>query len=137
MSNFDVSKLRSVRRGKFDQLRYDNNPVELLFENCLVVRGIYDKYIRLDLSKSHGDRVALLKIHEYIKNAVNPNFSPLKYAENKSWDDIVCKISNAYWDPFEKYLNKGDKVDVVLSPGSFASFGWCLNIKKITVLESS
>ena len=134
MSNFDVSKLRSVRRGKFSQLRYDNQPIELLFENCVIVREIYDnKYVRLDLSKSSGDRGALLKIHEYIKNAANPQFSPLKYAENKSWDDIVCKISNAQWYPFEKYLNKGDKVDVVLSPGAFGKFGWCLNVKNILV----
>ena len=130
----DVSKLHSVRRGKFEQLRYDIRPIELFFENCYVVREIYDKYVRLDLSKSHGDRKALLTIHEYIKNAVNPQFSPLKYAsENKSWDDIVCKISNAQWEPFEKYLNKGDKVDVVLSVGAFGKFGWCLNIKKIIV----
>ncbi|AGE58540.1 hypothetical protein PBCVNY2B_863L [Paramecium bursaria Chlorella virus NY2B] len=129
---FDVSKLRSVRRGKFEQLRYENQPIELLFENCYIIRGIYDNYVRLDLSKSSGDRSALLKIHEYIKNAANPNFSPLKYAaENKSWDDVVCKISNANWEPYEKYLNKGDKVDVVLSPGSFGSFGWCLNIKQV------
>ena len=132
---FDISKLRSVRRGKFEQLRYENNPIELLFENCLIVRGIYDNYVRLDVSISSGDRGALIKIHDYIKNAVNPNFSPIKYAaENKSWDDVVCKISNAQWEPFEKYLNKGDKVDVVLSPGSFGKFGWCLNVKKIIVV---
>ncbi|APC25845.1 hypothetical protein BST79_gp332 [Only Syngen Nebraska virus 5] len=134
MSNFCITRLRSVRRGKFSQLRYDNQPIELLFENCYIVRGVYDnnKYVRLDLSKSSGDRQALLKIHEYIKNAVNPNFSPLKYAaENKSWDDIVCKISNAQWEPFEKYLSKGDKVDVILTVGAFGSFGWCLNVKKL------
>ncbi|ABU44299.1 hypothetical protein FK949_gp207 [Paramecium bursaria Chlorella virus NYs1] len=129
---FDASKLRSVRRGKYEQLRYDNQPIKLLFENCYIVRGVYDKYVRLDLSKSSGDRSALLKIHEYIKDVANPNFSPLKYAaENRSWDDIVCKISNAEWNPFEKHINKGDKVDVVLSPGSFGSFGWCLNIKQV------
>ena len=134
MSNFDIAKIQAVKRGKFHQLRYDGNPIQLLFESCVIAREIYDggKYVRLDLSKSSGDRQALLKIHEFIKGKANPAFSPLKYAaENKSWDDIVVKISNAEWEPFEKYLPKGSKVDVILTPGAFGDFGFCLNIKKI------
>jgi len=133
---FDATKLKTVRRGKFEQLKYDGKAIELYFDNCTVVREIYDnnKYIRLDLSKTSGDKNALRLIHSYIQKEVNPNFSPLKYAfENNSWSDIVCKISNASWEPFEKYLSKGQSVDVVLSPGAFGSFGFCLLIKKIIV----
>ena len=136
MTMFDASKLRSVKRGKFEQLKYDGGKIELRFDNCTVVREIYDsgKYVRLDLTKSNGDKNALKIIHHFIQKESNPNFSPLKYAvENNSWSDVVLKISNATWEPFEKYLSKGQSVDVVLSPGAHASFGWCLLIKEISV----
>ena len=126
----DPAKLKSVKRGKFHQLRYDDNPIELVFTNVKVVRDtqatkidrcVYKTYTRLDLTRASGNKGDLLFIHNYIKSKASPNFSPLKYAEeNGSWDDIVCKVKT------ERYLKAGDIVDVVLSPGAFGEFGWCL-----------
>ena len=130
----DVALLKSKKRGKFHQLTYDGKPVEIPFKGCVVVRPIYDKYIRLDLSHADGKRGDLLLIHNFIKQQAKSEFSPLKYAdENNSWSDIVCKISNASWEPYEKYIDTGDVVDVVFSPGAFGSFGFCLNIKNIYI----
>jgi hypothetical protein len=97
------------------------------------VRPIYDKYVRLDLSNAIGNRGDLLLVHNYIRQYTK-GFSPLKYAaENSSWGDVVCKVSNAQWEPFEKYLNTGDVVDVVFTVGAFGDFGFYLTIKSITV----
>jgi hypothetical protein len=133
----DVQKLSSVKRGKFFKPIYDGKPLEIPFTGCTVVRPIYDKYIRLDLSTAIGNRGNLLLVHNYIRQYTN-GFSPLKYAaENSSWGDVVCKISNAQWEPFEKYLNAGDVVDVVFTVGAFGDFGFYLTIKSIIVRTHS
>ncbi|ABT16044.1 hypothetical protein PBCVCVM1_907R [Paramecium bursaria Chlorella virus CVM-1] len=129
----DASLLKSKKRGKYFQLMYDEKPIEIPFKNCLVVRPVYDKYIRLDISLADGNKGNLLLIHNYIKNSGKSDFSPLKYAaENNSWSDIVCKISNASWEPYEQYLNSGDPVDVVFTVSAFGNFGFFLTIKHIT-----
>ena len=129
----DPSKITSVKRGKFLQLRYDDKPIEILFKNVKILRDVkasktgrcvYDKFTRIDIKHAQGNKGDLLMVHNYIKNKAKPNFSPLKYAEeNGSWDDIVCKIQS------DKYLSAGDIVDGVLSPGSFGEFGWVLTLK--------
>lgn len=126
----DINKLKSVKRGKFDQLRYDDNPIEIPFKNVKIVRDTKptkadrcanDNYTRIDITHANGNKGDLLMIHNVIKAKVLPEFSPLKYAaENGSWDDIVCKVKT------KRYLAAGDIVDVVLSPGAFGVFGWCL-----------
>ena len=133
MTYMDASLLKSKKRGKYFQLTYDDKPIEIPFRNCLVVRPTYDKYIRLDLSVADGNKGNLLLIHNYIKNNGKSEFSPLKYAdENNSWSDVVCKISNASWEPYEQYLGVGDVVDVVFTVSAFGSFGFFLTIKHIS-----
>jgi hypothetical protein len=128
----DVALLKSKKRGKFHQLTYDEKSIEIPFKKCVVVRPVYDKYVRLDLSHAEGNKSDLLLIHHFIKKQANTKFSPLKYAdENNSWSDVVCKISNASWEPYEKYIVTGDVVNVVFSPGAFGSFGWVLSVKQI------
>ena len=129
--NMDIQKLTSVKRGKFFKPMYDGKPLEIPFEGCKVVRPIYEKYVRLDLTAAIGNRGDLLLVHNYIRQ-FSKGFSPLKYAaENSSWGDVVCKISNASWEPFEKYLNAGDVVDIVFTVGAFGDFGFYLTIKSI------
>jgi hypothetical protein len=138
----DVQKLSSVKRGKFFKPVYNGKPLEIPFEGCTVVRPIYDKYIRLDLSNAIGNRGNLLLVHNYIRQYTK-GFSPLKYAaENSSWGDVVCKISNAQWEQSgapitEKYLEIGDMVDVVFTVGAFGDFGFYLTIKSIIVRTHS
>ena len=129
--NMDIQKLTSVKRGKFFKPVYDGKSLEIPFEGCKVVRPIYDKYIRLDLTTATGNRGDLLLVHNYIRQ-FSKGFSPLKYAADGSWGDVVCKISNASWEPFEKYLNAGDVVDIVFTVGAFGDFGFYLTIKSIT-----
>lgn len=132
----DPAKIKSVKRGRFHQLRYDDQPIEIPFKNIKIIRDVratktdrcvYDQFARIDITHAHGNKGDLLLIHNYIKAKASPNFSPLKYAaENNSWDDIVIKIKT------EKYLSKGDMVDGVLSPGAFGAFGWCITLKLTT-----
>lgn len=129
----DPAKITTVKRGKFHQLRYDDQPIAIPFKGIKILRDVqatktdrcvYDKYTRLDITRASGNKGDLLLIHNYIKSKASPNFSPLKYAEeNGSWDDIVVKIQT------EKYISKGDTVDGVLSPGAFGSWGWVLTAK--------
>jgi len=129
----DPAKITPVKRGRFFQLRYEDNPIEIPFENVKILRDVqaskvgrcvYEKFTRIDIKHARGNKGDLLLIHNYIKNKANPKFSPLKYAEeNGSWSDIVCKIQS------DKYLSAGDVVNGVLSSGSFGDFGWCLNLK--------
>jgi hypothetical protein len=130
----DVSLMKSRKRGKFHQLKYDDKPIEIPFKGCVVAREVCDKYIRLDLTHARGNKHDLLLIHNYIQQKAKSEFSPLKYAaENNSWSDVVCKISNARWDPFPRYLNVNDVVDVVFTVSAFGTFGWCLTIQTINV----
>jgi len=128
----DTAKIKSVKRGKFDQLTYDGKKIEIPFKNVKIVRDIYsiksdrcayNTFVRIDLTHSFGRKNDLLLIHNYIQSKTKSNFSPLKYAaENNSWSDIVCKIKT------DKYLSAGDIVDIVLTPGAYGAFGFCLTM---------
>ena len=128
----DPSKISTVRRGKFDQLRYNGAPVEIPFEKVKILRDArpkiaggeaYDKFTRIDITRALGSKTDLLLIHRYIQSKAKPDFSPLKYAaESGSWGDVVCKIKT------DRYVSSGDIVSGVLSPGAFSKFGWCLTL---------
>lgn len=129
----DPAKLKTVKRGKFHQLRYDDQPIEIPFKNIKIIRDVqatkndrcvYDKFTRIDITHAQGNKGDLLLMHNYIKNKANPDFSPLKYAaDNNSWGDIVTKIKS------DRYLSAGDIVDGLLSPGAFGVWGWCITLK--------
>ena len=125
----DPVKITSVKRGKFHQLRYEDQPIEIPFKGIKIIRNTstQDKFTRIDITQAQGNKGDLLLVHNYIKAKASPNFSPMKYAaENNSWGDVVTKIKS------EKYLSAGDIVDGVLCPGSFGSLGWCLTLKLST-----
>lgn len=123
----DHSKITSVKRGKFHQLRYDDRPIEIPFKNIKLIRDVQattKTFARIDITHAQGNKSDLLLVHNYIKSKASPKFSPMKYAEeNGSWGDIVTKIKS------DRYLSAGDIVDGVLSPGSFGSFGWCITLE--------
>ena len=132
----DSAKIAIVKRGKFHQLRYDDNPIEIPFKGIKILRDVqaaksercvYEKFTRIDITHAQGNKGDLLLVHNYIKSKASPNFSPLKYAaDNNSWGDIVTKIKS------DRYLSAGDIVDGVLCPGSFGEFGWVLTLKLST-----
>ena len=132
----DPAKIAIVKRGKFHQLRYDDNPIEIPFKGIKILRDVqaaksercvYENFTRIDIAHAQGNKSDLLLVHNYIKSKASPNFSPLKYAaDNNSWGDIVTKIKS------DRYLSAGDIVDGVLCPGSFGEFGWVLTLKLST-----
>ena len=132
----DSAKIAIVKRGKFHQLRYDDNPIEIPFKGIKILRDVqaaksercvYENFTRIDIAHAQGNKSDLLLVHNYIKSKASPNFSPLKYAaDNNSWGDIVTKIKS------DRYLSAGDIVDGVLCPGSFGEFGWVLTLKLST-----
>lgn len=132
----DPTKIATVKRGKFHQLRYDDNPIEIPFKGIKILRDVqaaksercvYENFTRIDITHAQGNKGDLLLIHNYIKSKASPKFSPLKYAaDNNSWGDIVTKIKS------DRYLSAGDIVDGVLSPGAFGEFGFCITLKLST-----
>lgn len=128
--------LEAVLRGKFHQFKV---PVTVKLFDCRVVRLKGSTYLVLDASMADDDAKAeLLRAHDFIQRHSSPEFSPLKYArESDAWDAVVVKMArDVSWetpkgptDPWK--LSPGDAVDVVVSPGAFGKFGWCLNVKRI------
>ena len=138
---------KAVRRGKFMQLATpDGGPVEVKLFGCVVVSSKYSSgkdssgkdssgkdYAKLDLSAAQG-REDLVRVAEFIDaTKPKPRFSPLrfglgnvvvKFGPGTKWETAIAAIS-------EFYLEPGSLVDVVVSPGAFGDFGWCVNVKRI------
>ena len=134
----DPTKLSSKIRGRSMLPLYDGMVIEIPFSNCTVSKSVYNGYVRLDLSNAEGNKGDLIAIHNFIQS----DFSPLRFAADGNWSEIVCKISSAIWrTPVgvrtgERYLNIGDNVSVVFTVKSFAEFGLFLTIKEICLLNT-
>lgn len=124
--------LVTVKRGRYDQVAFaDKSKVSAKLDGCVVKKAFVSndgkRYAKFDMSRAIGDKQLLLGVQEHIKQAVNPRFSPLRFA----WEDVTVKLMATKWEIGDQpaaawELREGDVVDLVVSPGAFASFGWCL-----------
>ena len=128
--------LKAVKRGKFTQVTVDGGPVDIKLFGCTVVASEYvvggKKYAKFDLSRAVG-RQELERVGEFIRKTASPRFCPLRLGLGA----VVVKLGRTTrWETphgpgFEFYLHPGVAVDLVVAPGSFGDFGWCVNVKRI------
>lgn len=136
-----MSLAKIVRRGKFYQ--FASAPHVKVF-GAVVVKDMYEsagkRYLKVNLQECTRQsyvRHELTNIDRAIDKAVNPRFSPVRYAEEHDWGEVVLKVlDSCSWEdaagpakPF--WPVEHDVVDVVVAPGAFGDFGWCLNVVKI------
>ena len=128
--------LRAVSRGKFRQVALRNGGhVDATIYNCVVDKAPYQRgtktYVVFDLSDAVGDLDLLRHVDDFIRTQATPDYSPL------SLPLLVAKMVNTTYadadglpcEPF--FLNRGDAVDVVLRPGAFGQFGYCMLLQRV------
>ncbi len=121
------------KRGKFQQLELagGGGPVIARVRGCVVSKTSESRgkrYATLDMSSAVGDKRLLLDVDEFIRARAAPRFSPLRFA----WTHVTVKIASG-----DDEVHRGEILDVDLSPGAFGPFGWCLLLKKKSIVESS
>jgi hypothetical protein len=129
--------MQAVRRGKFHQVRaLDGSHVDVAVYGALVVR-CFEKngksYVIVDTADALGDVDTLRRIDEYIRTKTPLQFSPLmpgmpnrvtlKLTGNTAYKDDLGRPAA----PFEPV----GRVDVVVRPGAFGSFGYCVLVHAI------
>lgn len=125
-----MRQIKTVRRGRYYQLAYedDGKSVEATLTGDMTVKKAFatadgKRYLKLDLDRAIGDKKLLMDVQEHIERAVSPRYSPLRNA----WSDVTVKLMGAHHDEFAV----GDVLDsLVVSPGAFETFGWCLLAKR-------
>lgn len=131
--------LRAVVRGKFRQLVATDTgqAPEVCLYNCAVdqePRRRGDKvYVSLDAGDAVGDIEMLKTIDDFICRTAKPAFSPVA-----TLPLLVVKVQPAtkYEDelghPSVSWpMRRGQAVDVVLRPGAFGDFGYCLLLHRV------
>lgn len=132
--------MRVVTRGRLRQLenpRGGGAPEARLYA-CEVLKPPYDRggktYVQLALGL--GDVDVLRRIDDLIHQQARPAFSPLSTAGDGL--RVVAKLpgtarfEDVAGDPCPRWqLHAGQRVDVVLEPGAFGDFGYCLLVRRI------
>lgn len=130
--------MQAVTRGKLRQIATaGGDPVDVTLYACVVTRAPYVKggktYAGLDASAAAGDLDLLRRVDEFVRRQANPAFSPVAPGGK-----LVVKLA-----PGLRYENgdgdaalpwnvtEGAVVDVVLRPGAFGDFGYCLLLRRV------
>ncbi len=130
---FDV-----VVRGKLRRLARHGRDVDIALYACQVTRPPYVKhgktYMELDVSAAAGDLDILRAADRDIQNTTRPAFSPYN-AERSALLVKLLKTTiyqNDRGVPGAKFMPAhGDLIDVILTPGAFGEFGYCVLVKRI------
>lgn len=132
-----------VSRGTMRRLARHGREVAIALYACRVTRPPFSKngktYMHLDLSSAAGDLDALRDADQAICQAARPAFSPVAYASPAGPPRaVIVKLTKtvaysgadaAPAPPFSPA--EGDLVDVVLTPGAFGSFGYCVLVSRL------
>jgi hypothetical protein len=138
MAPADDAAYASVTRGRFRQVvdAGSRQPVDIVLYGCKVTKAPHTAngktYVWLDVAECVGDVQRLRDVDVFIKREASPRFSPvtermviakLTRATQYATDDgaAAWKIDAAL----------GDLVDVVLQPGAFGGFGYCMLVNKL------
>lgn len=127
-----------VVRGKLRRLVRRGRDVDMALYACRVERPPFVKhgktYMELDLSAAAGDLDGLRAADTAIRAAVNPSFSPVR-AETRGVIVKLLKTTSYETDqgnPGPAFVPaQNDLVDVVLTPGAFGQFGYCVLVKRM------
>ena len=131
--------LRTTVRGRYRQVvrAQGGQPPDVALYNCSVDQEPRDKggklYVSLDAGDAAGDVELLKAIDEHIHRAARPAYSPVA-----TMPLLVVKVLAATrfedeaGDPVPAWpLRRGQAVDVVLRPGAFGEFGYCLLLQRV------
>lgn len=131
--------LRTTSRGTFRQVvrAQDGQPPEVALYNCAVDQEARERggktYVSLDAGDAVGDLDLLKTIDQHIDRAARPAYSPVaampllvvKVLATTRFEDEEGRQAPA-WP-----LRRGQAVDVVLRPGAFGEFGYCLLLHRV------
>lgn len=123
-------------RGKLRRLARHGRDVDIALYACQVTRAPYVKhgktYMELDFSVAAGDVDTLRAANQAIHAAAKPAFSPVresavlvKLLKTTAYETAQATLGPAF------VPNQNDLVDVVLTPGAFGEFGYCVLVKRI------
>ena len=128
---------KSVARGRLLQVAGpDGEPVDVRLYACQVIKPPYEAggktYAVLDASAAAGDLDRLRALNDFVRAQARPRFSPVRPD-----GALVVKLDRPKWETaagtpgFAFPLDVGSLVDVVLRPGAFGGFGWCLLVHRL------
>ena len=128
----------SVKRGRLRHVvdAHDRQPVHVTVYRCTVAKAPHEvggkTYVWLDVSDCLGDMQRLRDVDEYIRREASPRFSPV------TKDLVIAKLTRATsyatddgTPAWKLDVVQGDVVDVVLQPGAFGAFGYCVLVSKL------
>ena len=130
---------RSTTRGRFRQvvLAADGRPLDAALYRCAVDEAPYERggktYLALDVGDAGGDMDLLRACDDFICAQARPAYSPVasapllvvKVLATTRYEDAAGAASPP-WTP-----RRCQEVDVVLRPGAFGDFGYCLLLGRI------
>ena len=130
-ATFDV-----VPRGKLRRLARHGRDVDIALYACQVTRPPHVKhgktYMELDLSAAAGDVDTLRAACDAIQTTAKPAFTPVHGSRA-----VVKLLKTTVYETAEgsagtRFVpDTGDLVDVILTPGAFGAFGYCVLVKRI------
>lgn len=131
-------RFRATVRGRFRQIVHaDGQAVEAALYRCAIDEAPYERngktYLALDVADAVGDMALLRECDDFICSQARPAYSPVaaapllvvKVLPTTRYEDDVGRPA-APWTP-----RRGQEVDVVLRPGAFGDFGYCLLLQRI------
>lgn len=132
----------SVTRGRLRQVvdARDRQPVHVTLYRCKVTKAPHTirgkTYVWLDVSGCVGKDPdcarRLQDVDAYIRREASPRFSPVTesmvIAKLTRATQYAADDGTAAW---KVDVSLGDLVDVVLQPGAFGSFGYCMLVHKL------
>lgn len=131
---------RATTRGRYRQVvnAADGRAPEAALFRCTVDEAPYERggktYLPLDVGDAAGDMDVLRAVDAFIASQARPAYSPVasapllvvKVLATTRYDDEVGNPAAVPWTP-----RRGQEVDVLLRPGAFGDFGYCLLLRRI------
>jgi hypothetical protein len=122
----------SAPRGKFRELRLRDGGgrVAVRVRGCRVVWAPSARggFATLDCSADARGLAVLRLADDEIRRLASPRFTPLR----ESGRAVVVKLARGLAWPAD-----AERVDVVLAPGPFGAFGYCLTVDSVDAYPAS
>lgn len=144
-----MSDFRVTRRGTLCQLaNADGTAIDAALYGCRVIKPPYDRngktYMELDVTGCSGDMHLVAAVNDFIRATARASFSPLRVRRPSTpgapdaTQTLIVKLTRATKyetaaavPGFAFTPGVGDAVDVVVGPGAFGQFGYCVLVKRM------
>lgn len=130
-------RFKVTQRGTLRQLLHpDGTPVEAPLYGCRVIKPPYTSngktYMLLDHTGCTGDLDVVKAVDDFIRATARPAFTPLATGTLLVKLTRATKYETAGAVPgFAFTPSEGQAVDVVVGPGAFGTFGYCVLVKRM------